>query len=265
MTTEHQDMMDVLADLGIDLMTQEALAVLPLVEVAWADGSVAREERAVIEAVARDQLDLCEEGLRLVQDWLKYRPSPRYFDHARRALVTLAESEDAFDGLGLDDIVTLATKVARAAGGFLGFGKISAVEAERLEAIRAALIHPPSRPSAQERSRASNERVTVAFVRRPMGGVLIVEQDGERRKMDVDAGGLLVGTSASCQVRLQGPGLHAEHFRVYEMRRKYYVDALQPTAPTYVNGERVGNRRLLGGERLQGGDVVVRFKMGRSG
>src|SRR5688500_13479639 len=78
--------------LGIDRGNLRALAVLPLVEVAWADGEVTPRERDRIERAARE-LALSPEGWMLLTDWLAHAPSPAALHASRLALSRLARDE----------------------------------------------------------------------------------------------------------------------------------------------------------------------------
>jgi hypothetical protein len=127
-----------LMELGIRAETVAALSIVPLVEVAWADGALdAKERRAVIDraAVARDST----EGA-LLEAWLDRRPDPKLLS-AWTELV-----QGMCDHLGPDEAARLksgllerAAAVAAASGGLFGVGsKVSRYEAAMLARLEAA-------------------------------------------------------------------------------------------------------------------------------
>jgi hypothetical protein len=130
--------LDKLIELGIRAETAAALSIVPLVEVAWADGVLdAKERRAVIEraGVARDSA-----AGALLEAWLDHRPDPRLLAAWTGLVQAMSEH------LGPDEAARLKTglmerarAVAAAAGSLFGVGsKISASEAATLAKLEAA-------------------------------------------------------------------------------------------------------------------------------
>lgn len=117
-----------------------ALATVPLVEVAWADGRIDAEERAAVLAHADAQ------GLRpgrmereLLEAWLAHRPEPKLLEAWRTYVQGLCEQLTPEERARLRDQLLHATRAAaQASGGFLGMGKISAAEQKVLDALQAA-------------------------------------------------------------------------------------------------------------------------------
>lgn len=116
------DLVSALHSLGVDEESVAAVALLPLVEVAWADGRVQPAERAEILELARARGLLDGEGQRLVETWLRYRPSESYLHRGRDVLRSLADRGDhpTVNQATLTEIVALCNRVATAAGGLLG-------------------------------------------------------------------------------------------------------------------------------------------------
>jgi hypothetical protein len=119
-----------LVDLGLDGASWSALSLVPLVELAWADGSVAPRERdAVLEAAAEQGLAPGSPGHELLQRWLEQRPPPALFASWGAYAVELAGQLDASQRASLQrNVVERARKVAAAAGGLLGIGSVSEAE-----------------------------------------------------------------------------------------------------------------------------------------
>lgn len=139
---------DALNALGIPADQWRLIALLPLVEVAWADERIQEAERDLILTVAAEH-GVLTTGWHLLGPWLTERPSQAFLDQARRLLVLLADrhrgiGSDAPVGL-LGDLRARCEEVAAAAGGLLGLAwTIDPRERAALDAIRRALSAPPS-------------------------------------------------------------------------------------------------------------------------
>ena len=131
--------LDRMIALGIQPATLAALSLVPVVEVAWADGSLDAKERRVTLDRAREA-GVRPEGMALLEAWLDRRPNPELFDMWEQMVKTVRGQ------LGADEIASLKTAlleraraVATASGGVLGLGgKISAAEAAVLQRLEAA-------------------------------------------------------------------------------------------------------------------------------
>ena len=135
--------LDKLIELGIRAETVAALSIVPLVEVAWADGAIdAKERRAILEraGVSHDST-----AGALLATWLDRRPDPKLLTAWTHLVQAMSEQ------LGPDDAARLKTgllerarAVAGATGGMLGVGsKISGAEAAMLAKLEAAFPSSP--------------------------------------------------------------------------------------------------------------------------
>ena len=131
-------LLDQLLDLEIDSETLAALTLVPLVEVAWADGAIAGKEReSILEAASGAGLTSDSEGYVLLSSWLDRKPPPELFTTWEAYVRALAKSMDA-DGVQSlkEDVIGRVYRVAESAGGFLGFGKkVSAAEQTVLDRL----------------------------------------------------------------------------------------------------------------------------------
>jgi hypothetical protein len=131
--------LDRLVQLGIRAETLAALAVVPLVEVAWADGELdAKERRAIVQHanVPREST-----AGALLEAWLDRQPDAkllRAWAHTIEAMRNqLAPDATARVKASLLD---RARAVATASGGTFGIGsKVSKAEAEMLARLEAAI------------------------------------------------------------------------------------------------------------------------------
>jgi len=130
--------------LGLDRFNFRVLALLPLVEVAWADGRVQAAEARTITRIAREGGFLSADGEEVLARWLAEAPTAEERAAGMRALVELARrSRDLGSDIHvgtLRELIDLSAAVARSAGGLFGLA-LSTSEAERraLDEIAATL------------------------------------------------------------------------------------------------------------------------------
>ncbi len=135
-------LLDELMAAGVTAEAIAALSLVPLVLMAWADGSVDLKERACVLQAAREQgLEEGSAAAKLLESWLDERPGEElevaWQDYTRTTVPRLGErSREKFRTHVLDG----ATAVARAAGGVLGIGSISAAERRVLVWLEEALF-----------------------------------------------------------------------------------------------------------------------------
>ena len=126
--------------MGLRKESAQVLVLLPLIEVAWADGVIQPAERDLILSVARYQFDFSDDALDMLDAWLSHRPREDYLVRGRDVLKALAlRSSVGLDQSSLDDVLRFCNDVANASGGFLGVGKIHHRERSALRDIAEAL------------------------------------------------------------------------------------------------------------------------------
>jgi len=134
-------LLDRLLQLGIGPRAMAAFSLVPLVEVAWADGKLeAAEREAVLAAAKAAGLDPDSGGYQLLESWLGHRPGDELkdawvqFTQWMRASMATADKDRL-----KDEVLGRARRVAEAAGGFLGLGsKVSKAEEAILAELAAA-------------------------------------------------------------------------------------------------------------------------------
>jgi hypothetical protein len=127
-----------LASLGIRAETLAALTLIPLVEVAWADGSIAaREREAILRGAEASAIEKGSPSYKLLEIWTHDRPAPELAASWRAYIRSLCAELSEEQRRHLEErILGRARAVADAAGGFLGLGdRVSAEE----EAVLAKL------------------------------------------------------------------------------------------------------------------------------
>jgi len=131
------DLIDDLMQQGITPESLAAMMYLPAVLVAWADGDVAAQERQVIvhEAIEHDLFQR-QAAMDLLDQWLRKPPGRNMWS------IWQAYAGAVLDQLGPrqagelhERVHSLATRVAMAAGGMFGRGKITSGEQAILDEI----------------------------------------------------------------------------------------------------------------------------------
>ena len=122
-----------LEELGIDRDNFRVLGLLPLVYVAWADGTVQRAEKKVIYRLARQTGWVNAAGAKLLESW---EPSPEYTQRGMSLLCALAEGADrrlrvSITPDSLTYLTVMCGRVAAAAGGAMGLQNPIDEEEER--------------------------------------------------------------------------------------------------------------------------------------
>jgi hypothetical protein len=135
--------LDKLLELGIRAETVAALSLVPLVEVAWADGTLdAKERRAVI-----DRAGMAPDSTAgaLLHAWLDRRPDSKLLVAWTHLVHAMSEQLGPEGTARLkSELLERARAVAAAAGGLFGVGsKISAPEAAMLAKLEAAFTSSP--------------------------------------------------------------------------------------------------------------------------
>jgi len=133
--------LDRLIELNISPETLAAIHVVPLVQVAWADGSVEPKERAAIIQAAREAgIEPRDGHYPLLEHWLCENPGREMLEAWEHHVQSLCKQLTPEEVAKLkNDTLTLARKVAEAAGGLLGLGsKISKAERAMLDRLEKA-------------------------------------------------------------------------------------------------------------------------------
>lgn len=133
-----------LADLHALGFTPETLALLPLVpvlQVAWAEGGVSEAERALILDLARSRgIAAASAADGQLQEWLQHRPSEEAFRKAGRLIAAMLDQPGGAEmQVDPDDLLKYCEQIAQASGGLFGIGSVSAGERAALQQIAAQL------------------------------------------------------------------------------------------------------------------------------
>jgi tellurite resistance protein len=129
---------------GFNRETVPLLHLVPLIQVAWADGEISQEERRhILEAARLHGVEPDSPSHARLESWLDARPEDEFFRKSLRAIrAVLHALEPEHRDTRKADLLTLCTRVAAASGGFFGIGrKVSLEEKQLLAEIAAELDH----------------------------------------------------------------------------------------------------------------------------
>ncbi len=129
-----------LVNIGISVDTMIALSLIPLIEVAWADGEMQDKERdAILRAAEQEGVEQKTATFDLLKGWLKRKPTKDLLDAWVGYVKGLDESltDDEREALR-GEVMGRAQHIAEVAGGFIGVAKISAAEEKMLAKLSAA-------------------------------------------------------------------------------------------------------------------------------
>lgn len=139
---DSDEVLEALIELEVAPETVVAFSLVPLVEVAWADGEIQdRERKAILDAAVEKGVEGGSPTFTLLDNWLHSKPEQVLYETWRSYIDELLEtlSDDARSEMRAA-VVGRAQAVAEAAGGFLGVGAISAGEKKMLEELEQAFV-----------------------------------------------------------------------------------------------------------------------------
>jgi hypothetical protein len=138
---DDPEMVQELATLGFTVDTVELLPLVPLIQVAWAEGGVSAAERQLITKLARSR-GIAEGSAadRQLSMWLTTPPDSQVYARSTRLIRAMLASKAAGEvALTPEQLVMYCEEIATASGGVLGMRKISAEERSILSQIAAEL------------------------------------------------------------------------------------------------------------------------------
>ena len=138
---QDPELLQQLQELGFTPETVDLLPLVPVLEMAWAEGEITAAERTLIVKFARN-LGVAEHsaGDEQLQQWIEIRPDDTVFRGATRLIAAMLESGSNFAGRSLtaDDLVAYLEEIATASGGILGLRMMSVSSEERALLTRIA-------------------------------------------------------------------------------------------------------------------------------
>ena len=119
-------------ELGFDSTTARVLPLIPLIEVAWADGTVtSAENRTVLELAEKYGIEAGSPSHNFLKMLLFEEPSDVFFERVNRVIAHLvSENPEHWSDMS---VIELSKQVAQASGGL--FGLLESVSEEEREVI----------------------------------------------------------------------------------------------------------------------------------
>jgi hypothetical protein len=127
--------------LGFTARTIALLPLVPVLQVAWAEGSISMAERELIIKLARARdIEPGTDADVQLQEWLDVRPAAAVFSKAGRLIAAMLDHPAGAElQVSADDLMKYCEQIAHASGGVFGFGSVSAQEKAALEQVAAQL------------------------------------------------------------------------------------------------------------------------------
>ena len=138
---DDPELLQQLSALGFTPETVALLPLVPVLEVAWAEGGITNAERDLLVRLARSRgVNAGTPADQMLSTWLAHAPSEAVFAGARRLIRAMLDSGSSQSAdLHADDLVKQCEEIASASGGIFGIGRISAEEKALLTSIAADL------------------------------------------------------------------------------------------------------------------------------
>ncbi len=129
-----------LVSLGVSPEVVASLAVVPLIEVAWADGRVDDKERtAILDGLRASGVPAGGVEVELVESWLNRRPDPNLLEAWAHYVKYLSRAMNDTERAAFKAEILKSTRaIAEVSGGFAGLRKVSAGERDMLEKLQKA-------------------------------------------------------------------------------------------------------------------------------
>lgn len=136
--TSNEEILQALQDLGYNAETVKLIHLMPLLQVAWADGRVDSKERAKLIEVARSsQIEEGSEADQMLARWLDKRPSDEVIEAHLLAINAIIQAVPEEERQKMkDNLINYSITLASASRGLLGLeSRISRSEREAIERI----------------------------------------------------------------------------------------------------------------------------------
>lgn len=270
---DSHSLYELLRYMGLRRSSAPVLSLLPLIEVAWADGVIQQDERDLILSISRYQFDFSDDAVDMLDAWLSFRPRQEYLERGRAVLRALADHGEAgVEVKSLAEVLTFCDDVAKASGGLFGFGRIDYREREALAKIAATLglksstswegsvtELPTDSTSHRPGLRGASEMSEPLLVNQGLVATL-VSTEGHRKSYPCTVRGLKVGRSRANDIVLRSDGkISRNHCEIVVRNEVYYIFDKGSANGTWVNGLRVRRRPLFGDEILRVGHTEFKF------
>jgi hypothetical protein len=137
---KNEAVLQKLVELEVRPETLAPLSVIPLIEVAWADGSLSKnEEASVLDGAEAMGIDKESMAYGLLKHWLAQKPPKGMLEAWSHYVRGISEKMTAQEKKELKkELLARARRVAEASGGVLGMGAVSPEEKSVLSEMEKA-------------------------------------------------------------------------------------------------------------------------------
>jgi tellurite resistance protein len=130
--TKDLELVERIHALGFTGENAEVIDILPLVYVAWIDGSISRQERAVVFHVLESRgIKKGHPASQMIEVLLEERPTDDWMEQALDVIKGLLAGHDH----KAESLIDLCVAVAEASGGLFGLNRVAAAERQLVEHI----------------------------------------------------------------------------------------------------------------------------------
>ncbi len=142
---QNEQILDKLVSLNVRPETLASLCIIPLIEVAWADGGIdEKEKKAILQAAEKTGFKQGSIDFDLIRQWMTRKPTEHLLDAWVLYIKGLTEklSQEEKNAMKTE-IMNRARSIAEASGGFLGLGlgdRISKEEQAMLNKLNSAFL-----------------------------------------------------------------------------------------------------------------------------
>jgi len=270
------ELRDELNGLGIHEEDGSLVLLLPLLQVAWADGEIQAEERARVLQIAQDHGWVAPSTAPLLEGWLTFRPSLGYFGKANAVLRgLLGRAHGLPTRIEPQALLSLCETVAEAAGGILGFGAIERREkgvlTELADALHVGTVLIDLNEDAlsdgwfdADVTDLSGFVVTAGAppVRGPEDGPMLQVVGRPDLDLRLHKSAVGVGRQGSNDLQLRGDSTVSRcHCQIHLQSGVWSITDSGSSHGTWVEGERILSRPLFGDEMIQIGEFQIRFRV----
>jgi hypothetical protein len=137
---KNERILEKLIELNIRPETLTSLSLIPLVEIAWADGNVDEKEKKEVLACAEKMgFPKGSSDHEILTQWMTHRPSKELLNAWIHYMQGLCEKLSHIDRAELkNELIDNVRAIASSSGGFMGIGSISKSESDMLTKLESA-------------------------------------------------------------------------------------------------------------------------------
>jgi len=259
------ELLSVLNGMGIDAQSSSAVAMLPMVKVAWAGGAIHMEAIAVIHRVASTRGMLYGDGFALMKNWLSSQPSDDFF---RRGFSVLREVMEraVVAGDAPSDLYKFCEAVARVSSKrYRNFGLMGSIERRVLSMLRDLLTVAHVEDVSDLLEEVDQfEMVVPRSSSRPRRLIRPrIEVTGfPEKSQPLSSSPVFVGRRGGNAIQFPVDSwVSRQHCRFFNKNGRWYIADCGSVHGTWVDDEKIIERQLFGGERIRVGMFTMKFSM----